>query len=81
MRQMLEFGLRSWLQILIVAAITALTVVVAPPSAGMAQLPGLPSLNASSSLPPGVQRVGNLEVTSITLDGKKPVQHCLSCGV
>jgi small conductance mechanosensitive channel len=70
MRQTLKFGLRSWLQVLILAATTALLVVVATPSAAMAQLPSIPSLNSSPSLPAGVQRVGNLEVTSITLDGK-----------
>jgi hypothetical protein len=69
MRQTFKCKLRAWLQVLVLTAIVALTLVVASPSQGLAQLPGLPSLNASPSLPAGVQRVGNLEVTSITLDG------------
>jgi small conductance mechanosensitive channel len=70
MRQTFRFRLQSWLQSLILTVVVALTVIGGTHHGAVAQFPTLPSVDAPASLPAGVERVGNLEVTSIVLDGK-----------
>lgn len=70
MRQTFRFRLQSWLQSLILTVVVTLTVIGGTHHGAVAQFPTLPSVDAPASLPAGVERVGNLEVTSIVLDGK-----------
>ena len=70
MRQTFRFRLQSWLQSLILTVVVTLTVIGGTHHGAVAQFPTLPSVDAPASLPAGVERVGNLAVTSIVLDGK-----------
>ena len=70
MRQIHPFGFSSWLKILALAVLLLLTVTGVGPGWGLAQFPSLPSISAPASLPARVQRIGNLEITGINLDGK-----------
>jgi small conductance mechanosensitive channel len=69
MAEILIYSGKTWFKVLALALLTALTVIVLVPSGVMAQLPSLNPVNPPLSLPAGVQQVGNLEVTDITLDG------------
>lgn len=62
---------RAWGRAFLLALLTALLLTLVSPAVAMGQIPGLNNpAKPSNSLPVGVQREGNLETATITLDGK-----------